>query len=147
MKKMGKRILAWVMALCLTAGLLPAMEWSAKATEPTWENIAQRPEGFGSGTSPYIIHNGAELAWVLGESSYAVLANNIDLTGRVWDAPAKYKGHLNGNGYSISGVNSETGGLLESLTSDAVVENLTLGMVSQSFPNGRDAPALVDRNS
>lgn len=30
---------------------------------------------------------------------------------------------------------------------DAVVENLTLGMVSQSFPDGRDAPALVDRNS
>ena len=145
MKRMGKRILAWVMALCLTAGLLPIMEWSAKATEPTWQDIAERPaEGFGSDDSPFIIHNGAELAWVLGESNHAVLANNIDLTGRVWDAPERYKGHLNGNGHFISGVNSETGGLLESLASysgsynvnvaeSGVVENLTL-YVSNSGP-------------
>ena len=55
-----------LLALCLILGMLSGLAVSASATEPeVWDgSVASSLSGFGTSSNPYVITNGAQLAYV-----------------------------------------------------------------------------------
>ena len=120
-----KRLLSVLSALCLLAGLLPAIPLKAEAApEPkagvsVWTDHAASSFAGGDGTysNPYQIANGSQLALLArnvnsGErydNSYFELIADINLSAYPWfpigtteDVP--FLGVFEGNGYTISGL-------------------------------------------
>ena len=75
------------------------------------------------------ISTASQLAGLSGASGSYTLSNNIDLSGRSWTPISNFSGTLDGNGYTISGLNI-TGkygidiGLFGTITSDVTIKNL-----------------------
>ena len=74
------------------------------------------------------ISTASQLAGLSGASGSYTLSNNIDLSGRSWTPISNFSGTLDGNGYTISGLNI-TGkygsvGLFGNITSDVTIKNL-----------------------
>ncbi|MBC8536407.1 S-layer homology domain-containing protein [Feifania hominis] len=121
-----------------------------------WDGtLAQSLEGEGSEQSPYLIHDGRELALLAqkvndGDAAYSKayveLAGDIDLGDVSWTPLGSksvnpFMGHFDGKGYTVSGLNVEEAfgyyGFFGCLV-DATVENLTVdGEVYCPEPYGR----------
>ena len=86
----------------------------------------------------YQISNAAELAWIADKVNdgdgdiNAALTNNINLNNKTWNSFGKYDysdktkgfaGVLNGNGYTVSGLQG-AGGIIDCLAAEGVVKNL-----------------------
>lgn len=108
---------------------------------PVWDgrNIAAAFEsGNGTQSDPYIIKIGEQLAYlaqqVNGGTTYAgtyfKLGNSIDLGGHEWTPIGSFKGHFDGNGYSIYGLKvnstSDYAGLFGDVGNNSVISNLSL---------------------
>ncbi|QQE80032.1 S-layer family protein [Alicyclobacillus sp. SO9] len=114
----------------------------------------------GSGTTadPYIIATAAQLAAMASDvnakltdpqgTSYATatydLGANIDLSATTWTSISNFAGTFDGNGYRISNLSS-SGGLFESTTSGATIENVALTNVKVTT-SGSYLGALVGVN-
>lgn len=71
------------------------------------------------------ISTSAELLAMKSDGAYYLTAN-IDLTDTDWVPVKNFSGILDGNGYSIIGLKSETYGLFRNLTGNAALKNLRL---------------------
>lgn len=103
-----------------------------------WDGEAKdAPSGEGTAESPYLIEDGAQLAWfadkVNGASSsyYAELVNDIDLGEKSWTPIGKdlyeFQGSFDGRGNTVSGLNvSGAYSGLFGFIKDAEIKNLTV---------------------
>ncbi len=75
------------------------------------------------------ISTASQLAGLSGASGSYTLSNNIDLSGRSWTPISNFSGTLDGNGYTISGLNitgdyNGTVGLFGLITSNVTIKDL-----------------------
>ena len=76
-------------------------------------------------TERIAIRTADQLMKIESDGNY-YLAGDIDLTDVEWKPIKNFSGHLDGNGYEITGLTSNTYGLFSTLDSGAVVENVML---------------------
>lgn len=95
------------------------------------------------------ISTASQLAGLSGASGSYTLSNNIDLSGRSWTPISNFSGTLDGNGYTISGLNF-TGkygndiGLFGTITSDVTIKNLIVeGNIDISCDNDQGVGGFV----
>ena len=132
---MKKKILSFLLALCLVMALVPMTAFAEDAQNTNvWDGSTAAAFAGGTGTAedPYQIANGAQLAYLASsvnsgetyEEKNFVLTANIDLNGLPWTPIANsfsdallggsdyrvFAGNFDGNGYTISNVSigSET---------------------------------------
>ncbi len=108
------------------------------------------PEGEGTEDAPYQISNADELYWFAGwtngtlagteetpdPEAYAILTDDIDLTGRTWEPiciegsteSTRYQGVFDGQAHTITGLTSQNkqGGLFGWIGENGTVKNLQL---------------------
>ena len=126
---MKKKILSFLLALCLVMALVPMTAFAEDAQNTNvWDGSTAAAFAGGTGTAedPYQIANGAQLAYLASsvnngetyEEKNFVLTANIDLNGLPWTPIANsfsdallggsdyrvFAGNFDGNGYTISKV-------------------------------------------
>ena len=138
----------------LTARFTAATEY---INDSVWDGTVAKSFGGGKGTeeSPYLISNGAELAFLAHTvksgadtaGKYFVLTADIDLGEKSWTpigatysegVNTVFKGHFEGNGYTVKGLNPGSielnsvyvRGLFGSTSPDATVRNLNVEVVA-----------------
>lgn len=122
-----KKIICIVLVLSLILSIFTSDVFAigTQNSEKIWDGKTSAPAGEGSEKSPYLISNGAELAYVIstggGENNYYRLTadiylNDIDkvnwATGegidgyspRTWYDSAEFQGNIDGNGFVVYGV-------------------------------------------
>ena len=125
---MKRRILVFLLALCLAAALVPVTAFAGGGYTNIWDGSIASAFAGGTGTAenPYQIATGAQLAYLASSvnsgETYAgknfVLTANIDLNKRPWTPIANtfsdalfgssdyriFAGNLDGQGYAVSNV-------------------------------------------
>lgn len=95
------------------------------------------------------ISTASQLAGLSGASGTYTLIDNIDLTGRSWTPISNFSGTLDGNGYTISGLNfsgkyGNDIGLFGTITSDVTIKNLIVeGNIDISCDNDQGVGGFV----
>ncbi|MBQ9080913.1 MAG: hypothetical protein IJY27_07585 [Clostridia bacterium] len=138
-----KKIISLVITLTMALSLLALVPMNVSAA---WGGGIATAYSGGTGTEadPYLIGSANELALLANtvnsndtcEGKYFKLTNDIDLGGVAWDPIGNYankteifKGHLDGDGYTVSGLNVNSGstyaGLFGRIVS-ATVKNLNV---------------------
>lgn len=125
---MKRRVLVFLLALCLAAALVPVTAFAGGGYTNIWDGSIASAFAGGTGTAenPYQIATGAQLAYLASSvnsgETYAgknfVLTANIDLNKRPWTPIANtfsgvflsgsvyriFAGNLDGQGYTVSNV-------------------------------------------
>ncbi len=115
-----KKLVALSLSIIMVMGIIPFSAFSVFADVPSlWDGSIADKIAIGSGTEndPYIITNGAELAYLNildTDGKYFELANDIVLNdtssanwyehATQWGFIDRFRGDFNGNGYTISGI-------------------------------------------
>lgn len=126
--KMKRRVLVFLLALCLAAALVPVTAFAGGGYTNIWDGSIASAFAGGTGTAenPYQIATGAQLAYLASSvnngETYAgknfVLTADIDLNKRPWTPIANafsdalfggsdyriFAGNLDGQGYTVSNV-------------------------------------------
>ena len=150
---MKRKILVFLLALCLAAALVPVAAFAEEAQSANvWDGSVASAFAGGTGTAenPYQIATGAQLAYLASSvnsgETYAgknfVLTADIDLNKRPWTPIANtlsvvFAGNLDGQGYTVSNVaiGSESAPLESNVfglfgTTEGKISNLHLNTVS-----------------
>ena len=148
---MKKHWLAWLLAFCLTAALLPGQGPEAKADGASvWDGTAATEFAGGRGTQdkPYIIQTAQQLAYLAQtvnsgtdySEQYISLQADLDLSRLPWTpigngSNAQFKGKFLGNAHTISNLyinqpSVNVRGLFSYCGGGSVVQNLRLTDIS-----------------
>ena len=149
---MKRKILVFLLALCLAAALVPVTAFAGGGYTNIWDGSVASAFAGGTGTAenPYQIATGAQLAYLASSvnsgETYAgknfVLTADIDLNKRPWTPIANtlsvvFAGNLDGQGYAVSNVaiGSESAPLESNVfglfgTTEGKISNLHLNTVS-----------------
>lgn len=149
---MKRRVLVFLLALCLAAALVPVTAFAGGGYTNIWDGSIASAFAGGTGTAenPYQIATGAQLAYLASSvnngETYAgknfVLTADIDLNKRPWTPIANtlsvvFAGNLDGQGYAVSNVaiGSESAPLESNVfglfgTTEGKISNLHLNTVS-----------------
>ena len=118
-RKKSARLIAMMCLVALIIGLVPTVMFMRSSSAAAWDGSTQtQPSGSGTKDDPYLIANGANLAWMAGQTrahnslsgKYFKQTADIDLGGKIW-APigggieagnTYFCGTYVGCGYSIS---------------------------------------------
>lgn len=160
-----KRIYSILLALCVSSMLFAQLSiWNGSSD--IWT------KGAGTEASPYLIESAEQLAFISDmvnggvttyENTYFKLMTNIDLNNGVWvpignTKETVFKGHLNGNNYSIYGTQATLlGNIISSSISHLNIEMQGLAKYAESstisyiysnalFPTNQANDCNIDRD-
>ena len=168
-RKKSIKIVAVLCTMAIIIGLVPVFMSIRSSSAATWDgSTTTKPAGSGNESNPYLIANGANLAWmaqnvssISGSNKYFKQTADIDLGSKAWTPIGKEESGINsikydGGGHSINNlyINSASyrfAGLFGILCG-SVVKNLTIsGSMKNTYPSGGSytgaIAGILDSNS